>query len=271
MSTLLEVEDLHVDFTTEERVIRAVRGVSFTVAPGQTVALVGESGSGKSVTALSVLRLLPYPPASHPKGRVLFKGTDLLNAPDDALRAVRGNGVSMIFQEPMSSLNPLHTVERQVSEALIVHRGMNRTEARARTIELLAEVGIQNPESRLADFPHQLSGGQRQRVVVARALAPNPEIIVADEPISMLDVSIRAEILQLLDELVKGSGISMLYITHDLLSARLLADKILVLHHGRVVEHGDASEVITNPQHEYTQELLNAIPNPFAMEAAAAD
>jgi len=260
MSTLLEVEDLHVDFTTEERVIRAVRGVSFTVAPGQTVALVGESGSGKSVTALSVLRLLPYPPASHPKGRVLFKGTDLLNAPDDALRAVRGNGVSMIFQEPMSSLNPLHTVERQVSEALIVHRGMNRTEARARTIELLAEVGIQNPESRLADFPHQLSGGQRQRVMIAMALANEPDLLIADEPTTALDVTVQAQVLDLLLSLQKKRGLAILFITHDLAIVRKMAETVHVMTEGRIVESGPTETIFSAPQHAYTKKLLAAEP-----------
>ncbi len=260
MTALLEVEELHVDFTTEDRVVHAVRGVSFTIAPGQTVALVGESGSGKSVTALSVLRLLAYPPASHPKGRIRFKGADLLDAPDEGLRAVRGNGISMIFQEPMSSLNPLHTVERQVSEALIVHRGMSRAAARARTIELLAEVGIQNPETRLADFPHQLSGGQRQRVMIAMALANEPDLLIADEPTTALDVTVQAQVLDLLQSLQKKRGLAILFITHDLAIVRKMADTVHVMTEGRIVESGPTETIFSAPQHPYTQKLLAAEP-----------
>src|SRR6218665_2160179 len=229
VQNLLEVSDLHVDFTTEDRVIHAVRGVSFTIAQGQTVALVGESGSGKSVTALSVLKLLSYPPASHPQGTIRFKGIDLLSAGEDAVRAVRGNDISMIFQEPMSSLNPLHTVERQVSEALIVHRGMTRVAARARTVELLTEVGIQNPETRLADFPHQLSGGQRQRVMIAMALANEPDLLIADEPTTALDVTVQAQVLDLLQALQKKRGLAILFITHDLGIVRKMADIVHVM------------------------------------------
>ena len=257
---LLSVEDLHVDFTTEERVVHAVRGVSFTIAPGQTVALVGESGSGKSVTALSVLRLLPYPPASHPKGRIVFRGADLLNAADPALRAVRGNGISMIFQEPMSSLNPLHTVERQVSEALIVHRGMSRAAARTRTIELLTEVGIQNPETRLADFPHQLSGGQRQRVMIAMALANEPDLLIADEPTTALDVTVQAQVLDLLQALQKKRGLAILFITHDLTIVRKMAETVHVMTEGRIVESGPTETIFSAPQHNYTKKLLAAEP-----------
>jgi microcin C transport system ATP-binding protein len=257
---ILSVEDLHVDFTTEERVIHAVRGVSFTIAPGQTVALVGESGSGKSVTALSVLRLLPYPPASHPKGRIAFKGEDLLNAAAPALRAVRGNGISMIFQEPMSSLNPLHTVEKQVSEALIVHRGMSRADARTRTIELLKEVGIQNAETRLADYPHQLSGGQRQRVMIAMALANEPDLLIADEPTTALDVTVQAQVLDLLQSLQKSRGLAILFITHDLAIVRKMAETVHVMTEGLIVESGPTETIFTAPQHPYTQKLLAAEP-----------
>ncbi len=260
MSPLLQVDDLHVDFTTEDRVVHAVRGVSFTVEPGQTVALVGESGSGKSVTALSVLRLLSYPPASHPRGRILFKGQDLLEAPDDAIRAVRGNGISMIFQEPMSSLNPLHTVEKQVSEALIVHRGMSRAAGRTRTIELLAEVGIQNPETRLADFPHQLSGGQRQRVMIAMALANEPDLLIADEPTTALDVTVQAQVLDLLQSLQKKRGLSILFITHDLAIVRKMADQVHVMTEGKIVETGPTETIFSAPQHPYTRKLLAAEP-----------
>ncbi len=260
MAPLLEVDDLHVDFTTEERVVHAVRGVSFTIAHGQTVALVGESGSGKSVTALSVLKLLSYPPASHPKGSIRFKGEDLVGAPEEAIRRVRGNGISMIFQEPMSSLNPLHTVERQVSEALIVHRGMSRSGARDRTIELLTEVGIQNPESRLDDFPHQLSGGQRQRVMVAMALANEPDLLIADEPTTALDVTVQAQVLDLLQSLQKKRGLAILFITHDLGIVRRMAETVHVMTEGRIVESGPTETIFAAPQHPYTQKLLAAEP-----------
>jgi len=246
--------------------VDAVVDVSFSLERGQVTALVGQSGSGKSTIARMVTGV-ERPDA----GSITMDGTirvDQLRG--KALKDYRSR-VQYVFQDPFSALNPAHTIRDILSRPLKNYRGLGRGQLGPEIERMLERVGL-SPASQFIDkLPHQLSGGQRQRVVVARALAPNPEIIVADEPISMLDVSIRAEILQLLDELVKGSGISMLYITHDLLSARLLADKILVLHHGRVVEHGDASEVITNPQHEYTQELLNAIPNPFAMEAAAAD
>jgi microcin C transport system ATP-binding protein len=257
---LLEVDDLHVDFETEHGLLHAVRGVSFDIQPGQTVALVGESGSGKSVTALSVLRLLPYPAASHPKGRILFNGQDLLHAEDRALRSVRGNAISMIFQEPMSSLNPLHTVERQVSEALILHRGMRKTAARARTIELLAEVGLPDPASRLDDFPHQLSGGQRQRVMIAMALANEPQLLIADEPTTALDVTIQAQILELLMELQKKRGMAILFITHDLRIVRRMAEITHVMTEGRIVESGATETLFDNPQHPYTQKLLAAEP-----------
>ncbi|MBN9317372.1 MAG: ABC transporter ATP-binding protein [Devosia sp.] len=270
MSPLLEVEDLHVDFTTEERVVHAVRGVSFTIAPGQTVALVGESGSGKSVTALSVLRLLAYPPASHPNGSIRFKGEDLLGASEEAIRKVRGNGISMIFQEPMSSLNPLHTVERQVSEALIVHRGMSRTAAKARTIELLTEVGIQNPQSRLDDFPHQLSGGQRQRVMIAMALANEPDLLIADEPTTALDVTVQAQVLDLLQSLQKKRGLAILFITHHLGIVRKMAETVHVMTEGKIVESGPTETIFTAAQHAYTRKLLAAEPRGEPLPAVAA-
>ncbi|RYE48187.1 MAG: ABC transporter ATP-binding protein [Hyphomicrobiales bacterium] len=257
---LLQVEDLHVEFATEHGQVPAVRGVSFDIQPGQTVALVGESGSGKSVTALSVLRLLPYPAASHPKGRILFNGQDLLHTDDRTLRGVRGNAISMIFQEPMSSLNPLHTVERQVSEALILHRGMRRDAARARTIELLSEVGIPDPVSRLDDFPHQLSGGQRQRVMIAMALANEPQLLIADEPTTALDVTIQAQILELLMSLQKKRGMAILFITHDLHIVRRMAEITHVMTEGRIVESGPTETVFANPQHAYTRKLLAAEP-----------
>ncbi|WP_436091590.1 ABC transporter ATP-binding protein [Devosia sp. LjRoot16] len=261
MSTaLLQVDDLHVEFATEHGQVPAVRGVSFDIQPGQTVALVGESGSGKSVTALSVLKLLPYPAASHSKGRILFNGQDLLHTDDRTIRGVRGNAISMIFQEPMSSLNPLHTVERQVSEALILHRGMRRAAARARTIELLSEVGIPDPASRLDDFPHQLSGGQRQRVMIAMALANEPQLLIADEPTTALDVTIQAQILELLMSLQKKRGMAILFITHDLHIVRKMAEITHVMTEGRIVESGATETVFAAPQHAYTKKLLAAEP-----------
>jgi microcin C transport system ATP-binding protein len=257
---LLQVENLSVEFATEHGQVPAVRGVSFDIAPGQTVALVGESGSGKSVTALSVLRLLPYPAASHPTGRILFNGQDLLHIDDRAIRGVRGNAISMIFQEPMSSLNPLHTVERQVSEALVLHRGMRRAAARARTIELLSEVGIPDPVSRLDDFPHQLSGGQRQRVMIAMALANEPQLLIADEPTTALDVTIQAQILELLMTLQKKRGMAILFITHDLQIVRRMAEITHVMTEGKIVESGPTETVFANPQHAYTKKLLAAEP-----------
>ncbi len=257
---LLRVENLQIDFQSDDRVIHAVQGVSFDIGAGQTVALVGESGSGKSVTALSVLKLLPYPAASYPGGRILFKGVDLLGADVEAIRSVRGNAISMIFQEPMSSLNPLHTVEKQVSEALIIHRGLTKTAARLRTIELLDEVGIPDPASRLDDFPHQLSGGQRQRVMIAMALANEPELLIADEPTTAIDVTVQAQILALLRSLQAKRGMAILFITHDLGIVRKMAAITHVMTEGRIVEHGPTEELFANPQHAYTQKLLAAEP-----------
>ena len=257
---LLSVEDLHVRFTLGDRTVDAVRGVSFDIAPGQTVALVGESGSGKSVTALSVLRLLPYPPASHPKGRMLFRGTDLLKLPEAGLRKIRGNAISMIFQEPMTSLNPLHTVERQIIEVLSIHRGLRPNAARARAIELLEEVGLPDPATRLADFPHQLSGGQRQRVMIAMALANEPDLLIADEPTTALDVTVQAQILALLKSLQAKRGMAMLFITHDLTIVRRIADEVHVMTEGRVVEHRPTAELFASPRHDYTRKLIAAEP-----------
>ncbi len=257
---LLSVEDLKIRFTLGDRVVEAARGVSFDIAPGQTVALVGESGSGKSTTALAVLRLLPSPPASYPGGRILFRGTDLLTLPEAGLRKIRGNAISMIFQEPMSSLNPLHTVERQITEILSVHRGLRPNAARARAIELLEEVGLPDPATRLADFPHQLSGGQRQRVMIAMALANEPELLIADEPTTALDVTVQAQILALLKSLQKKRGMAMLFITHDLTIVRRIADEVHVMTEGRVVEHRPTAELFADPRHEYTRKLIAAEP-----------
>jgi len=257
---LLSVRDFSVAFTTAGRTSTAVDRISFDIGKGETVALVGESGSGKSVTALSVLKLLPYPPASHPTGEILFDRKDLLTAPDKQLRAVRGNKITMIFQEPMTSLNPLHTISQQIMEILKLHRGMSDKAARARTLEMMREVGIRDPEKRLDAFPHQLSGGQRQRVMIAMALANEPDLLIADEPTTALDVTVQAQILELLADLKKKNGMSMLFITHDLGIVRKIADRVCVMTNGKIVETGPTSQIFDNPQHEYTKKLLAAEP-----------
>jgi len=257
---LLSVQDLSVRFTNGEQVLDAVKHVSFEIEKGKTLAIVGESGSGKSVTALSILKLLPYPAASHPTGRILFNGEDLLAIDERRLRGVRGNTISMIFQEPMTSLNPLHTVEHQIGEVLSLHRGMGRAAARARTVELLGLVGIDNPEQRLAAFPHQLSGGQRQRVMIAMALANEPDLLIADEPTTALDVTVQAQILALLKDLQARLGMALLFITHDLGIVRRLADETCVMTQGEIVERGPTAEVFAHPNHEYTRHLLAAEP-----------
>lgn len=257
---LLSVRNLQVRFGLGGNVVDAVRGVAFDIAAGETVALVGESGSGKSVTALSVLKLLPYPPASHPGGQILFQGRDLLTASPRDLRQVRGNDIGMIFQEPMSSLNPLHTVERQITETLKLHRGLGSAAARLRALDLLREVGIPEPETRLASFPHQLSGGQRQRVMIAMALANEPKLLIADEPTTALDVTVQAQILALLKALQARRGMAMLFITHDLGIVRTVADRICVMTAGEIVETGTTADVLDNPQHAYTRNLIAAAP-----------
>jgi ABC-type microcin C transport system duplicated ATPase subunit YejF/ABC-type microcin C transport system permease subunit YejE len=257
---LLSVRDLQVEFRQGDSVSRAVRGVSFDINERETVALVGESGSGKSVTALSIMRLLPYPAAHHPAGSVIFKGKELLNADEKTLREVRGNQISIIFQEPMTSLNPLHTVERQVGEILEVHRGMGEVDARARVLELLTQVGIREPESRLGSYPHQLSGGQRQRVMIAMALANEPDLFIADEPTTALDVTVQAQILQLLARLKAETNMAMLFITHDLNIVRHFADRVCVMTDGKIVEQGPTADVFANPKHPYTKRLLAAEP-----------
>ncbi len=226
---------------------------------GETVALVGESGSGKSVTALSVLKLLP-PSATHPSGEVRFNGENLLAMNERQIRKVRGNDVTMVFQEPMTSLNPLHTVERQIAEILSIHRGITGDAARKRVIELLTEVGIPEPETRLGSYPHQLSGGQRQRVMIAVALANEPKLLIADEPTTALDVTVQAQILKLLKELQSRLGMAMLFITHDLGIVRKIADRVCVMNNGKIVETGPVAEVFRAPQHPYTRELIAAQP-----------
>ena len=257
---LLEVKDLSVTFGAGERAFHAVSHASFSLDRGRTLAIVGESGSGKSVTALSILQLLPYPLASHPSGSIRFDGEELVGRDDRFLRTIRGRRIGMIFQEPMTSLNPLHTVERQISEVLFVHRGLGREEARARALELLRLVQIPEPESRLGSFPHQLSGGQRQRVMIAMALANEPDLLIADEPTTALDVTIQAQILQLLKDLQARLGMAILFITHDLTIVRRFADRVCVMTKGELVEQGEVAEVFDRPRHAYTRHLLAAAP-----------
>jgi microcin C transport system ATP-binding protein len=260
--TLLEVADLSVAFRQGSRDTLAVDRVSFEIKKGETVALVGESGSGKSVTALSVLKLLPYPSAHHPSGSIRFKGQELLDLPEDKIRHVRGNDITIIFQEPMTSLNPLHTIEKQIGEILLLHQGLTGAAARTRTIELLTQVGIPEAETRLASYPHQLSGGQRQRVMIAMALANEPDLLIADEPTTALDVTVQAQILSLLKELQRRLGMAMLFITHDLGIVRKLADTVCVMKEGKIVERGLVERVFTAPEHPYTRALLAAEPKP---------
>ena len=235
---LLDIRDLSVAFRQGGRTAVAVDRVSFQIRRGECVALVGESGSGKSVSALSVMKLLPYPTASHPSGRIRFKGHDLLTQSEDEMRVIRGNDISIIFQEPMTSLNPLHTIEAQIGEILLLHQGIRGAKARARTVELLTQVGIPEPETRLGSYPHQLSGGQRQRVMIAMALANEPDLLIADEPTTALDVTVQAQILALLAEIRARTGMSMLFITHDLGIVRRIADRVCVMNDGRIVELG---------------------------------
>jgi microcin C transport system ATP-binding protein len=259
---LLDVKDLSVAFRQGGKQNLAVDRVSFDVAKGETVAIVGESGSGKSVTALSVMKLLPYPAAHHPSGAISFKGEELLTMPERDIRRVRGNDITIIFQEPMTSLNPLHTIEKQISEILLLHRGMTGEAARARIIELLNHVGIPDPATRLGSYPHQLSGGQRQRVMIAMALANEPDLLIADEPTTALDVTVQAQILKLLKDTQVRLGMSMLFITHDLGIVRKLADRVCVMNHGKIVEQGAVERVFTAPEHPYTKALLAAEPKP---------
>jgi microcin C transport system ATP-binding protein len=257
---LLSVRDLSVVFGRGAGKVLAVDGVSFDIRKGETLALVGESGSGKSATALSIMRLLPYPAASHPSGVVAFKGHDLMKLRESEIRQVRGKDITIVFQEPMTSLNPLHTIGKQIAEILLLHGGLVGRAARARTIELLAQVGIRDPESRLQSFPHQLSGGQRQRIMIAMALANEPDLLIADEPTTALDVTVQAQILKLLKDLQARLGMAILFITHDLGIVRKVADRVCVMKQGKIVEHGAVEAVFASPQHPYTRELMAAEP-----------
>ncbi|MEO5338489.1 MAG: ABC transporter ATP-binding protein [Magnetospirillum sp. WYHS-4] len=256
MSRLLEVADLRVSFGAAE----AVRGVSFHIDRGETLALVGESGSGKSVSALSVVQLLPYPLARHPSGSVRFQGEELMGAPAHRLQAVRGDRIAMIFQEPLTSLNPLHSIERQIAETLLLHRATTRRQARERVIELLHLVGLPEAEGRLDALPHEFSGGQQQRAMIAMALANEPDLLIADEPTTALDVTIQAQILKLLKDLQARLGMAMLFITHDLGIVRKIADRVAVMTQGRIVEEGPTARIFAGPDHDYTRRLLAAEP-----------
>jgi len=270
-SPLLSVKDLSVSFKTEARIIPAVKNVSFDLFKGKTHALVGESGSGKSVTALSILQLLPYPPAFHPSGSIKFDSIELVNAPENSVRKIRGNRISMIFQEPMTSLNPLHTVGQQIAEVLLIHQGFSQTRALQRAEELLLRVGITNAKERLSAYPHELSGGQRQRVMIAMALANEPDILIADEPTTALDVTIQEQVLALLRELQEEFGMAILLITHDLGIVKRYAHTVSVMLKGEVVESGPVAKLFEQPTHPYTEKLIHSEPSggPCRVEADA--
>ena len=257
---LIEVRDLAVEFVSGDQRQRVVEGVSFDIRKGETLALVGESGSGKSVTAHSILRLLPYPIASHPAGSISYAGQDLLHMSEAKLRGIRGNRIAMVFQEPMTSLNPLHSIEKQINEVLRLHKGLSGKAATARTLELLDLVGIPEPRKRLKAYPHELSGGQRQRVMIAMALANEPQLLIADEPTTALDVTVQLKILELLKDLQARLGMALLLISHDLNLVRRIAHRVCVMQRGKIVEQASCAELFRAPQHPYTQELLGAEP-----------
>lgn len=255
---LLSVKNLSVDFKASSHTVHAVKSVSFDILKGETIALVGESGSGKSVTALSIVQLLPYPLASHPNGSIKYKSKEIIGSPPGAIQSIRGNKIAMVFQEPMTSLNPLHTIEKQIGEILQIHKGLDKNLARIRSLELLELVGITDINRHLKSYPHELSGGQRQRVMIAMALANEPEILIADEPTTALDVTIQAQILELLENLQKKFGMSMLFITHDLSIVKKMANRVCVMNGGEIVESGKTEQVLKSPKHAYTKHLLSA-------------
>lgn len=267
---LLDVRNLSVDFKTTDGIFNAVKNVSFSIDRGQTVALVGESGSGKSVTALSIMQLLPYPLAAHPDGSsVMFEGQELIGKKDSFMRSIRGSQIGMIFQEPMTALNPLHTIERQIGEVLKLHQKMSESAAKSRVLELLDLVQLPMMKQRLNAYPHELSGGQRQRVMIAMALANNPELLIADEPTTALDVTVQAEILELLEKLQSDLGMAMLLITHDLSIVEKFADHVCVMKNGEMVEQAPTTHIFAAPAHEYSKKLLNAQPRGLAAPAPA--
>ncbi len=257
---LLEVNNLKTQFFTQDGVVKAVDGVSFYLMPGETLGIVGESGCGKSITALSLMRLIPSPPGKITDGKILFQGDNLLDMNDEEVRNIRGNRIAMIFQDPMTSLNPVLTVNRQISEAVMLHLGLSKAEARERSVELLQMVGIPNAEDRINQYPHQFSGGMRQRVMIAMALSCNPDLIIADEPTTALDVTIQAQILELLKKIQEERGTAVIMITHDLGVVAGMTDRVNVMYAGHIVETADTGELFANPRHPYTLGLLNSIP-----------
>jgi len=258
---LLEVKGLRTAFDTERGQLVAVDGVSFTVPKGKTVGIVGESGCGKSVTAMSLIDLLPKPMGNVIAGEVLFKGEDLTKVSEEKLRSIRGNEIGVIFQEPMTALNPVHRIGKQLGESLMLHKGLSKREALIQSVELLKKVGIPAPELRISEYPHQLSGGMRQRVVIAIALSCKPDLIIADEPTTALDVTVQAQILELLADLQKEYGMSTIMITHDLGVIAQVCDEVVVMYAGRVVEQAPVEQIFANPVHAYTRGLLNSIPS----------
>ncbi len=261
MGKLLQINDLAVEFQTPGGLLQAVNGISYSVSGGEIVAIVGESGSGKSVSALAILGLVPTPPGRVVAGEILFNGIDLLQLDSEALRDIRGRDISMVFQEPMTSLNPVLTIGRQLTEGMKIHLGLNRLQARQRAIEVLTTVGISDPEDRLKQYPHQLSGGMRQRVMIAIALSCKPKLIIADEPTTALDVTIQAQVLSLMENLCKQMDVALVLITHNLGIVARYAERINVMYAGRIVESGTALEVYANPSHPYTVGLLNSVPS----------
>ena len=266
---LLRIEDLHTYFETDEGVARAVNGIDLTMDKGLTFCLVGESGCGKSVTAQSIMKLIPCPPGRIASGRILFEGEDLLEYSENRMRAIRGNSISMIFQEPMTSLNPIHRIGRQVAEAVRLHQNLGKQEAGRKAVEMLAKVGIPDPERRADEFPHQMSGGMRQRVMIAMALACNPKLIIADEPTTALDVTIQAQILRLMNSLKEEFGASILLITHDLGVVAQTAQVVAVMYAGKIVEQADALPLFESPLHPYTKGLMASIPQMAPRESSS--
>mgnify|MGYP002846523583 CR=1 FL=1 len=260
MAKLLEVRDLATNFSTEDGVVKAVDGISYDLEEGEVLGIVGESGSGKSVGALSLMRLIPFPPGKIVRGEVVFDGQDLMKVNEAEMRNVRGNKMTMVFQEPMTSLNPVLTVERQITESLQLHKGMDKTASRERALELMRMVGIPDPENRIKNYPHQFSGGMRQRVMIAMAISCDPRLIIADEPTTALDVTIQAQILDLMTSLSAQLGTALIIITHNLGVVARYADRVAVMYAGKIVEEGYAKDIYANPKHPYTVGLLNSVP-----------
>jgi oligopeptide/dipeptide ABC transporter ATP-binding protein len=258
---MISVQDLKVYFFSDSRVARALDGVSYEVRKGETVCVVGESGCGKTVSALTILRILPQPPGRIMGGKILFNGQNLLDLDEEEMQKIRGRRIAMIFQEPMTSLNPVFTIEEQIKESILVHEKVDQEEARQRCVQVLKDVGIPSPEERLKDYPHQLSGGQRQRVMIAMALACHPDLVIADEPTTALDVTIQAQILNLFRELKRKREMSLLYITHDLGVVANIADRVYVMYAGVIAEQGEVAHIFNAPRHPYTQGLLASLPS----------